>query len=169
MIELLSLRFGGILRLAPEFMKLEDKKRDREHERAMVGLQLEADKARSAIELQKIEVQATNTLNTAEIGAIIEATKAQATQLQKTGNKFMDFLLTAAEILSATVRPVLTYWYCVVAYGAYKVASYVIILNSGAEWQDAVFQLWTSADHSIMVSIIGFWFVDRAIRGLRKE
>lgn len=169
MIEILSLVFGGVLRLIPEWFKLEDKKRDRAHEVAMIGLQLEADKARATLELQKIEVQATNALNTAEINAIIEATKAQSRALQKTGNKFMDFLLVCAEILSATVRPVLTYWYCVLAYGAYKTASYFIILQSGSDWKDAVFGLWTTADHSIMVSIIGFWFVDRSLRALKKD
>jgi hypothetical protein len=31
-------------------------------------------------------------------------------------------------------------------------------------WDEAVLQLWTPQDHQVMWSIIGFWFVDRALK-----
>jgi hypothetical protein len=36
-------------------------------------------------------------------------------------------------------------------------------------WEDAVKNLWTETDYSVMLSIIGFWFVDRAIRTAGKK
>jgi hypothetical protein len=67
------------------------------------------------------------------------------------------------------VRPVLTYWYCVAGYGAYKTATYFIILSTGASWSNAITVLWTPQDQAVMMSIIGFWFVDRALRHQTKS
>lgn len=164
MFELLSFIFGGVFRLIPEGMKLYDKGRERQHEKDMLDLQMRADTARAQLEMQKAELQGNITMNSQELQAIIEATKAQAQTITKTGNKWLDAFIVLAETLSITVRPVLTYWYCVMAYGAYKTASFMLVLESGEEWKAAIQALWTTQDHAIMVSIIGFWFVDRAIR-----
>jgi hypothetical protein len=76
-------------------------------------------------------------------------------------------MLAAVEAFSASVRPVPTYWLCVLMYGAYKTASYFIMIDVGADWMNAVTTLWTPVDYQIMLSIIGFWFVDRAIRKIK--
>src|SRR5574341_1452779 len=128
MIEILSFIFGGLFRLAPKLMEMREKALDRQHEREMLTLQM------------------------------------QAVQSQKTGNWLIDFLNGLADAMSKSVRPVLTYWYCVAAYGLYKAATLYLILQSGASWANAASLLWTPNDHAVMFSIIGFWFVDRAIR-----
>ncbi len=43
MFEVLSFIFGGIFRLAPEFLKWMDKKDERKHELAMLDAQMKAD------------------------------------------------------------------------------------------------------------------------------
>ena len=164
MIEILSFVFGGIFRVIPKIMEIYDKQKEREHERLMLDLQMKADGARAQLEMQKLEVQGNITQQVEELRAIVAATNAQAKPAQRTGNWFLDGLLVFSEIASSLVRPLLTYWYCVAAYGAYKVATYFIVMQSGATWYNAVTMLWTSSDHAVMFSIIGFWFVDRAIR-----
>lgn len=164
MFELLSFLFGGLFRIAPEMMRLWDKGRERQHEKDMLDLQLKADEARAKLEMQKAELAGNIAMNQAELSAIIEATRAQSVRYEKTGNGFLDFLLVVAEVASGLVRPVLTYWYCVAAYGGYKVALYTLAINHGITWSTALTQIWTTNDHAVMVSIIGFWFVDRAIR-----
>lgn len=167
MLEIFSFIFGGVFRLVPEVMKIWDKQRERDHEARMLDLQMRADEQRAKLEVQKLEVQGEISQQLSEMNALIAATQVQASKFEKTGNPWLDAWLVFIEGLSATVRPVLTYWYCVVAYGAYKVASYYMIISTGASWEHAITSLWTPQDYGVMVSIIGFWFVDRALRKMR--
>lgn len=164
MFELLSFVFGGIFRLAPKLIEMRERGKDREHERLMFDLQVQADAARSTQAMQQAEKQGEIKQQLAELQALIEATRAQARPFEKTGNKWLDAMLVMAEVLSGLVRPLLTYWYCIAAYGAYKVATLYLVLSTGTSLAAAVTQLWTPNDHAVMFSIIGFWFVDRAIR-----
>lgn len=164
MLEMFSFIFGGIFRLAPKLIEMRERRLDREHEEKMFDLQLKADELRSKLELQKLEKHSELQQQLSEIQAMIAATKAQARPFEKTGNKWLDALLVLAEVASSMVRPILTYWYCVVAYGAYKVSLFVMLSQHGMEWPNIMTQIWTANDHAVMFSIIGFWFVDRAIR-----
>lgn len=163
-MELLGLIFGGIFRLLPEAGRLIEGNSQRKHEREMVKLQMELDSKRAELAMQTMEKQAETQQQVAELQALITALQSQGNGFKPTGNKFIDFLLGLAEFLTVAVRPVLTYWYCLVGYTAYKVASYYMILSAGASWQNAITLLWTPNDHAVMMSIIGFWFVDRALR-----
>ena len=164
MVEILSFIFGGIFRLAPKVMEMREKALDREHERAMLTLQMQADEKRAQLNMQAEEKRAETQQQLAELQAMLEALKAQGNGFKSTGNKLIDFLLGVVEALNKSVRPVLTYWYCVAGYGAYKIATLYLILSTGASVANAVTLLWTPNDHAVMFSIIGFWFVDRAIR-----
>lgn len=168
MFEALSFIIGGLFRLAPEVFKLFNASSERKHERAMLELQIKADELRAKAEVQKAEMQGEIQQQLAEIQAMIDALKSQgAASVQRTGIKWIDAMIAILEAMNISVRPVLTYWYCVIAYGAYKVASYYMILATGASWMNAVTTLWTPQDQAVMFSIIGFWFVDRAIRKQR--
>ena len=155
---------GGLVRLFPSLMQLWSESKQRDHEAAMFDLQLKADAQRGQLELQKLETAGRQTLDKAEIEAIVAASTAQARSLTKTGYWFLDTLLVLSEVASAFVRPVITYWFCVIMYGAYKLASYTMIVSGGVGWAEAVMNLWTKTDYDVMLSIIGFWFMDRAIR-----
>ena len=88
MIEtLVGTLFGGMFRMAPEILKWMDRKDERKHELAMFDKQLEADRLKGDQTLQQLNVQSAATIGAAEVQAIIEATKAQATV---TGIKFVD-------------------------------------------------------------------------------
>jgi hypothetical protein len=164
MFEIVSFIFGGLFRIAPKLIEMREKERDREHERLMLDLQMKADEQRAKLEVQKMEVSSELQQQLAELQALITAGQATAKSYQKTGNPWMDIPMVLVEVANGAVRPVLTYWYCVAAYGAYKAALYFILLEQETGWKDAILQLWTPNDHAVMFSIIGFWFVDRAIR-----
>lgn len=164
MLEILSFVFGGLFRLAPKIIEYQDKKLDRQHEKDMLDLQLRADEARSKQELQKLETQGQIQNQLEELKALVAVNTVQGQVRQLSGNKWLDAMLILSEVASSFVRPMLTYWYCVVAYGSYKTASLYLMLEQGTKWSDAVITMWTPNDHAVMFSIIGFWFVDRALR-----
>lgn len=164
MLEILSFIFGGLFRLAPKVLEYQEKKLDRQHEKDMLRLQMEADTKRAELQMQTAEKQGEIQQQIAELQALIEANKVQSQQRRLSGNRWLDWMLVLSDLASSLVRPVLTYWYCIVAYGSYKVALYYILLENQLNWKEAIVQLWTANDHAVMFSIIGFWFVDRALR-----
>ncbi len=164
MLEIIGLIAGGVFRLLPELGRLWERANERKHEQAMLELQMKADEKRAQLEMQKAELQGEIQQQLAELQAMITALQDQGKTRNRTGIKLIDYLLGFADFLSSSVRPVLTYWYCVIGYGAYKSASLYLILSTGTTLANAVTVLWTPQDHAVMMSIIGFWFVDRALR-----
>ncbi len=165
---MLEFALGGLFRIVPELFKLIDREKERQHERQMVDLQLKLDEKRAELELKQITVTSENEQQLAELKALIEATKATSGKLKgPTGIWLVDTLIGFAEAANAFVRPILTYWYCVLAYGAYKGALLYITLASGSTVDNAILSVWTETDYKIMISIIGFWFVDRALRKMK--
>lgn len=154
---LISTIGGGILRLIPEYLNIQDKAKARDHEFRMFDLQLEADKLRSKLRQEEMRTEVEGKEILAEIGAITDAAKAQATQ---TGNSFIDGL-------NASVRPVLTYWWCVILYTVHKSVLTYLALKSDLPLDKVAGNVFTEFDASVVASMIGFWFVDRAIRKLR--
>lgn len=146
---ILGTLIGGGARLGQEWLRQKDADKDRDHEFRMFNLQIEADKLKGKMALE----QADMALGTADIQAMIEATKAQA---QQTGIKWVD-------ALSATVRPIITYAFMML-YTFAKISSYKAALVAGEVWYEAVQQLWGQQDYAIWSAIIGFWFVDRSLR-----
>ena len=164
MMEIFSFITGGLFRLAPEIMKVWDRANERKHELEMLGRQVEADKARSDARFQLAELEGKVHLSVAELQAMMTAHQQQAAPIARTGIRWIDGINGLMEGLSKSVRPVLTYWYCVAAYGAYKLVLYRQMIAQDFAWDEAVLQLWTPQDHQVMWSIIGFWFVDRALK-----
>ena len=159
MFELLSLVFGGVMGLVPSVLDYFTARSKQSHERDMFALKIEGAKVESELRQQEAEVKALGDASTA----------ATRPTYRATGNRFVDTVLALVEMFNATVRPVLTYFYCVLLYGAYKLAMYVEMEQQGALWTEAVRSLWTTVDYQIMLSIISFWFVDRALRKLRDK
>lgn len=155
MIEtLLGTLFGGAFRMAPEILKWLDRKDERKHELAMFDKQLEADKQRGQMAIDQINAQADASIGAAEIQALVEATKAQATP---TGVKWVD-------AINSLMRPTITFWWVIVLYTAALVAQYVVLVQGGAGYVDAVLKLWGPDEKAIVASVISFWFVDRSLR-----
>jgi len=146
MIELL---IGGALRLAPEVLNFFDRQNQRNHELAI------ADKG-----LEKSEVEAI---------ADVSKTAAVAKDYIPTDYPWLNAVLATISMVSATVRPFLTYWHCVLIYTLYKIALYMSIMSNGGGFWQSVQEIYTPMDYSIMLSMISFWFVDRTLRKSRDK
>jgi hypothetical protein len=145
---------GGMFRVVPEAMKMFDRKNERAHEAVMVDKQFNLEKLKTD---QTINLEATKNsgaLGLAEVQAIVEATKAQATS---TGIAWVD-------AISSLMRPVITFWWVIVMYSVALAAQYFVLIDAGETYTSAILGLWGPNEKSIVSSIISFWFVDRSLR-----
>ena len=154
LLSLLSMMGGGVFRLLPEILKLFTAKQDAEHEYRMTQLQMQIDQARAAQNLDLVHAQGAIAADTAEMSAMVEALKAQAVP---SGIKWVD-------ALSSSVRPVLTYWWCLFLYTTAKGVAIVVAFQQHQPLAAFAAMLVTEFDTAIIGSIFAFWFVDRSIR-----
>lgn len=147
---LLGSIFGGLFRLAPEVLKWLDRKNERQHEYKMFELQTDLEKVRGEYQLENRYVDH----SIQQLDAISEAFKQQG-EADKRAWKWV-------ASLSALVRPMITYW----MFGLYCVVKAIGIwygIESGGMWYEVVRENWTSDDFSMLMMILTFWFVGRAI------
>jgi len=166
-LTLLGGGLGGLLRFVPEIMKMITAGRDRDHEFKMTQLQLDIDKARAAQGIDLVHAQGLEAQATAQMQAYLEAIKGQG---QLTGVGWID-------AVNMTVRPFTTYWWMAL-FTLYKIC---VIVVAGIEFYAAVQgggslegigsaltvfsgRIWLEQDAAVLSTIIGFWYVDRAIR-----
>ena len=157
MIEtLLGGLLGGAFRLAPEILKWLDRKGERGHELAMQDKALEFEKLRGAQRMGEIGAAADGAWNTGAIEALKEAVAAQG---QRSG-------IGWADALSASVRPVITYWFMAL-YCAAKTATFAAGVGAGAGWGDAILHAWTDAEQALWAGVLNFWFLGRVFDRVR--
>lgn len=157
MIEtLLGGLLGGAFRLAPEILKWLDRKGEPGHELTMQDKALEFEKLRGAQRMAEIGAAADAAWNTGAIEALREAVAAQG---QRTGVGW-------ADALSASVRPVITYWFMAL-YCAAKTTAFTAALSAGADWGTAVMHAWTEADQALWAGVLNFWFLGRVFDKVR--
>ena len=140
--------FGGLLRLAPEVLKLFDRANERKHELALLGAEMEFAKIKGEIAMRQVEAA----MVSEELDAIGEAFKEQSKTSIAAG------WFVAA--VSALVRPIITYMF-VGVYFLVKLAAYLLALEQGGHWKEVIHSVWTQDDVTILFMIISFWFVGR--------
>lgn len=145
---LLSGVFGGLLRLAPEAMKLFDRKSERAHELKLLELEHEFAKTKAEAALR----QGDQLVQIKEFEAINAAIDEQSKTAQAAG-----WFIAA---INALVRPTTTYLF-LSCYFLVKCAIYSLAMQQGGAWQEVVVSLWTPDDISVLFMIISFWFVGR--------
>jgi hypothetical protein len=145
---------GGLFRLAPEALSWLDKKNERAHELALLNAQIEADKLRAEWRAQEAHIAAEASIDV-ELVKALQA--AQASQGKLTGVAWVD-------ALSQSVRPVLTYWWCIGLATAAMVARIWLAVISGDDLATAFLSVWGEAEKAIVSSIISFWFLDRVLK-----
>jgi hypothetical protein len=151
MIEtLLGGLLGGAFRLAPELLKWMDRNGERGHELAMQDKALEFEKLRGASRMAEIGASADAAWSTGAIDALKDAIRTQG---EKTGVRW-------ADALSASVRPIITYWFMSL-YCAAKTAAFAAALHGGAGWGAAALQAWSEADQALWAGVLNFWFLGR--------
>lgn len=145
---LLSGVFGGALRLAPEILKILDRKYEREHELSLLKQEQEFAKTQAEAQLRTGE----QNLVIKELDAVTSAIEEQGATARAAG-----WFIAA---VSALVRPAVTYMF-LTAYFLVKLALYSMAIDQGGTWDQVILQLWTKDDVSILFMIISFWFVGR--------
>jgi len=150
---------GGVFRLAPEVLKWLDKKNERQHELAMFNRQCDLEAQRGAQKLQEIGAQHGMAVDAGVLDAFKSALDQQTDMVKKAGGWVAS--------LSASVRPVVTYW-------VLFIWSFVHIWFAWNAWLQGmppveVFKTAMSPDFAALVAgTINYWFMDRTLakRGL---
>jgi hypothetical protein len=151
--------FGGLFRMAPEVLKYFDKKNERVHELNMFARQCELETLRGQQKLAEIGAQREAAIDVGVMDAFQSAIEQQATMVKAAGGW--------AASLSASVRPVVTYW-------VLFVWSFIHVWFAWNAWVTGappveVFKIMMSPDFSaLLAGTINFWFLDRTLakRGL---
>lgn len=146
---------GGIFRLAPEVLKYFDKKNERQHELAMFDKQCDLEKVRGQIRLDEIGAQRDAAIDVGVMDALNSAINQQAEMVKTAGGW--------AASLSASVRPVVTYW-------VLFIWSFVHVWFAWNSWLMGmppieVFKTMMTPDFSALLSgTINYWFLDRTLK-----
>jgi hypothetical protein len=151
--------FGGLFRLAPEVLKLIDRKNERQHELSMFDRQCDLEKIRGSQRLQEVGAQHAMQLDTGVMDAVTAAISQQAEMVKAAGGWVAS--------LSASVRPVVTYW-------VLFIWSFIHVWFAWNAWlagapPKEVFATMMTADFAALVAgTINYWFLDRTLakRGL---
>ena len=150
---------GGIFRLAPEVLKFFDKKNERQHELSMFDRQCDLEKVRGQQKLAEIGAARDAAVDVGVMDAFNAAIKQQAEMTKAAGGW--------AAKLSASVRPVVTYWVLFIWSFAHVWFAWNAWL-AGASPKE-VFVAMMTADFAALVSgTLNYWFLDRTLakRGL---
>jgi hypothetical protein len=156
---LLGSIFGGIFRMAPEVLKWLDKKNERSHELNMFKFQCDLEQQRGAQKLAEIGAQREAAVDVGVMNAFQSAIEQQATMVKAAGGWVAS--------LSASVRPVVTYWVLFVWSFIHVWFAYNAWLGGAPAVE--VFKTMMTPDFSALLSgTINYWFLDRTLskRGL---
>jgi hypothetical protein len=145
--------------MAPEVLKWMDKKNERSHELNMFKFQCDLEQQRGAQKLAEIGAQREAAVDVGVMGAFQSAIEQQATMVKAAGGWVAS--------LSASVRPVVTYW-------VLFVWSFIHVWFAWNAWLAGapaveVFKTMMTPDFSALLSgTINYWFLDRTLskRGL---
>lgn len=146
---------GGIFRLAPEVLKYFDKKNERMHELSMFDKQCDLEKVRGQIRLDEIGAQRDAAIDVGVMDALNSAINQQADMVKAAGGW--------AASLSASVRPVVTYW-------VLFIWSFIHVWFAWNSWLQGmppaeVFKTMMTPDFSALLSgTINYWFLDRTLK-----
>jgi hypothetical protein len=151
--------FGGIFRMAPEVLKWLDKKNERAHEAIMFSRQCDLEQMRGQMKLAEIGAQREAAIDVGVMDAFQSAIEQQATMVKAAGGWVAS--------LSASVRPVVTYWVLFVWSFIHVWFAYNAWLGGAPAVE--VFKTMMTPDFSALLSgTINYWFLDRTLskRGL---
>jgi hypothetical protein len=156
---LLGSIFGGVFRLAPEVLKWLNKKSEMAHELNMFKFQCDLEAQRGQQKLAEIGAQREAAIDVGVMNAFQSAIEQQATMVKAAGGWVAS--------LSASVRPVVTYWVLFVWSFIHVWFAYNAWLGGAPAVE--VFKTMMTPDFSALLSgTINYWFLDRTLskRGL---
>jgi hypothetical protein len=151
---LLGSIFGGIFRMAPEVLKWMDKKNERQHELNMFKFQCDLEAQRGQQKLNEIGAQREAAIDVGVMDAFNNAITQQAEMVKAAGGWVAS--------LSASVRPMVTYWVLFVWSFIHVWFAYNAWLAGAPSVE--VFKTMMTPDFSALLSgTINYWFLDRTL------
>jgi hypothetical protein len=147
--------FGGLFRMAPEVLKFFDKKNERHHELAMFKNQCDLELQRGQQKLAEIGANREAAVDVGVMDAFNNAIVQQAEMVKSAGGWVAS--------LSASVRPVVTYW-------VLFIWSFIHVWFAWNSWLAGapsveVFKTMMTPDFSALLSgTINYWFLDRTLK-----
>lgn len=157
MLEIFGLLGGGLMRLLPSLLSFFKEGRDLKHELVRLDKEVELEKMRGANAVQERADMSQQAIDTRWADGLVEALKGQ---MAPTGDKWLDRV-------NVSVRPILTYWWCIVLYTVHKGMLLWIGVQEKLPLKEMAPIVMTEFDRAVVGSIIGFWFVDRSLRNSR--
>ena len=146
---------GGVFRLAPEVIKFFDKKNERQHELAMFGRQCQLEAQRGQQKLAEIGAQREAAVDVGVRDAVTAAINQQSEMVKAAGGW--------AAGLSASVRPVVTYW--IMALWSFIHVWFAWQAHKAGASPEVVFKTMMTVDFTALVSgTINYWFLDRTLK-----
>jgi hypothetical protein len=147
--------FGGLFRLAPEVLKFFDRKNERQHELKMFEQQVSLEKMRGDQKLAEIGAQHAMAVDSGVLDALKGAIDQQAEMVKAAGGWVAS--------LSASVRPVVTYWVLLLWSFIHLWFAWNAWLAGAAPAE--VFKTMMTADCAALVAgTINYWFLDRTLK-----
>lgn len=161
MLELLGALFGGLFRLAPLGLEILKRAQDNKQELALLQLNLDLEKQRGINRENEIREIGAAGEQMAWAQGLVEALKnATPPPVVDQGSWWLNFL----NGINVSVRPFLTYWWCIVLHTGNKVLLASVAISESTPIKELAPIIYTDFDRGVVGSIIGFWFVDRALR-----
>ena len=145
---------GGVFRLIPEVLKSFDKKNERSHELSMFDKLCDVEKVRGAQKLSEIGAERASVLDTGAMAAFQSSIQQQTDMVKAAGGW--------AASLSASVRPVMTY-YLLVVYGVVKICLAISQMRAGVPFVDVMPKLWSMDDMALLSGVVNYWILDRTL------
>lgn len=149
---------GGLFRLAPEVIKLIDRKDERKHEATMADKAAALEHAKAASTERLAATQADQAVSVAELQAIIEATRVQG---QLTGVKWVDGF-------NSLVRPIIAFQWLILLWPAVVIAGIWLSVQAGTDPIVAIKAAWGVDEKALASGIAAYLFVDRSLRHANK-
>lgn len=157
---LIGTALGGLLRLVPEGLRFWESKKNADHEFRMAQLNLQTLELQAKNQMDFRRLDGDIQLAAADIQALVEGNKAQASMMLATGVKWLDAAINA---MNAAMRPALVYYYAAM-YALVKVAVFYTYLGDGVDWAESMKLLWNTEDSAVWASICSYVFLDRTLR-----
>lgn len=155
-MEFLMLIGGALMRLIPMFVDGWKQKQDASAEVERLKIQVQLEEARSRGQAEVAQVAAAGVVDGKWAEGLAEALKAEGSRVPS-GYALLDWI-------SSSVRPILTYWWCMVMYTGQKVIYIAIAVQQHMPLEKFAPILLTDFDRGVVSSILGFWFMDRTLR-----
>lgn len=146
MITLISAALGFLGSAMPEFLKLYQEKKDREHELVVMDRQIEQVAAGHSQRLEEVRIAE----DSKQLASLYQTWKSN---------------IAWVDALNGTVRPVLAYAFFLLYFAIKWMQFSMMDASAPLPWQ--IEALWNEEDQAIFAGIIAFYYGQRAMRKAR--